>query len=126
MALSNYRDISPPSGDVGAGFQFEFFCESCGDTWKTPFKPYRAGQANGVFRRFGYLFNEFAKISVPVPSLIKAAAPVSLPAPLKVYCLVELFTVALIGVSVVVRFTVVDPVAASSKITRSVPPGPCR
>ena len=64
MALSNYRDISPPLGDVGAGFQFEFFCESCGDTWKTPFKPYRAGQANGVFRRFGYLFNEFAKISV--------------------------------------------------------------
>ena len=64
MALTNYRDISPPLGDVGAGFQFEFFCESCGDTWKTPFKPYRAGQANGVFRRFGYLFNEFAKISV--------------------------------------------------------------
>ena len=64
MALSNYRDISPPLGDVGAGFQFEFFCESCGDTWKTPFKPYRAGQANGIFRRFGYLFNEFAKISV--------------------------------------------------------------
>ena len=64
MALSNYRDISTPLGDVGAGFQFEFFCESCGDTWKTPFKPYRAGQASGVFRRFGYLFNEFAKISV--------------------------------------------------------------
>ncbi|MEO5881177.1 MAG: zinc ribbon domain-containing protein [Caldimonas sp.] len=64
MALTNYRDISPPLGDVGAGFQFEFFCESCGDTWKTPFKPYRAGQATGVFRRFGYLFNEFAKISV--------------------------------------------------------------
>ena len=64
MALANYRDISTPLGDVGAGFQFEFFCESCGDTWKTPFKPYRAGQATGLFRRFGYLFNEFAKISV--------------------------------------------------------------
>ena len=55
----NQRDHSNDTG-----FQFEFFCESCGDTWKTPFKPYRAGQANGVFRRFGYLFNEFAKISV--------------------------------------------------------------
>ena len=64
MTLSNYRDISPPMGDVGAGFQFEFICQSCGDTWKTPFRPYRAGQAAGFFRRFGYLFNEFAKISV--------------------------------------------------------------
>ena len=71
MALSNYRDISPPLGDVGAGFQFEFFCESCGDTWKTPFKPYRAGQATGLFRRFGYLFNEFAKISVISESIYR-------------------------------------------------------
>ena len=64
MALNNYRDVSTPVGDVGAGFQFEFICESCGDTWRTPFKPYRAGSATGIFRRFGYLFNEFAKISV--------------------------------------------------------------
>ncbi len=62
-ALTNYRDISTNMGDVGAGFQFEFTCESCGDVWKTPFKPYRAGQAAGLFRRFGYIFNEFAKIS---------------------------------------------------------------
>jgi hypothetical protein len=61
--LTNYRDISTNPGDVGAGFQFEFTCESCGDTWKTPFKPYRFGQAAGLFRRFGYIFNEFAKIS---------------------------------------------------------------
>ncbi len=62
-ALTNYRDISTNPGAVGAGFQFEFACESCGDTWKTPFKPYRAGQVAGIFRRFGYIFNEFAKIS---------------------------------------------------------------
>ena len=62
-ALTNYKDISPNTGDVGAGFQFEFVCESCGDTWKSPFKPYRTGQAAGLFRRFGYIFNEFAKIS---------------------------------------------------------------
>jgi rubrerythrin len=62
-ALTNYRDISTNPGEVGAGFQFEFICESCGDTWKSQFKPYRAGQAAGLFRRFGYIFNEFAKIS---------------------------------------------------------------
>lgn len=62
MALNNIRDISTPLGDIGAGFQFEFFCESCGDTWKTPFKPYRSGQAAGIFRRFGSLVNEFYKI----------------------------------------------------------------
>jgi hypothetical protein len=62
MKVTNYRDISTPPGDVGAGFQWEFVCESCGDTWKTAFKPYRAGQAAGIFRRFGYLFNEFYKI----------------------------------------------------------------
>lgn len=72
MTLSNYRDISPPLGDVGAGFQFEFICQSCGDTWKTPFRPYRAGQAAGLFRRFGYLFNEFAKISVITDVIFKA------------------------------------------------------
>ena len=72
MALTNYRDISTNPGDVGAGFQFEFICESCGDTWKTPFKPYRAGQAAGIFRRFGYIFNEFAKISVITDVIYKA------------------------------------------------------
>ena len=72
MALTNYRDVSTPSGDVGAGFQFEFVCESCGDTWKSPFKPYRAGQAAGLLRRFGYLFNEFYKISALTDLIYKA------------------------------------------------------
>ena len=72
MALTNYRDISTNPGDVGAGFQFEFICECCGETWKTPFQPYRAGQAAGIFRRFGYIFNEFAKISVVSDLIFKA------------------------------------------------------
>ncbi|MEP7300848.1 MAG: zinc ribbon domain-containing protein [Caldimonas sp.] len=72
MALTNFRDISTNPGDVGAGFQFEFICECCGDTWKTPFKPYRAGQAAGIFRRFGYIFNEFARISIVSDLLVKA------------------------------------------------------
>lgn len=42
----NYGDISVQSG-VNSGFQFEFYCERCGDTWRTDFVPYRSGQASG-------------------------------------------------------------------------------
>ncbi len=62
MALTNYRDISPPASDMHAGFQFEFFCESCGETWKIAVQALPAGQAASVFRNFGYLFNEFYRI----------------------------------------------------------------
>jgi hypothetical protein len=42
----NYNDLSERSG-VNAGFQFEFFCERCNDTWRTDFVPFRSGQASG-------------------------------------------------------------------------------
>jgi rRNA maturation endonuclease Nob1 len=42
----NYRDLCLRSG-TGAGFQFEFYCECCNDTWRSPFAPYRSGQASG-------------------------------------------------------------------------------
>jgi hypothetical protein len=42
----NYGDHSIQSG-VNAGFQFEFYCERCGDTWRAEFVPYRSGQASG-------------------------------------------------------------------------------
>ncbi len=42
----NYGDLSVESG-VNAGFQFEFYCERCGDTWRTEFVPYRSGKASG-------------------------------------------------------------------------------
>jgi hypothetical protein len=42
----NYSDVSQQSG-VNAGFQFEFYCERCGDTWRTDFVPYRSAQASG-------------------------------------------------------------------------------
>jgi hypothetical protein len=42
----NYADLSQQSG-VNAGFQFEFYCERCGDTWRADFVPYRSGQASG-------------------------------------------------------------------------------
>lgn len=42
----NYSDLCREHG-VDSGFQFEFFCERCGDTWRTDFVPYRSGQASG-------------------------------------------------------------------------------
>jgi len=42
----NYKDLSKNSG-VNAGFQFEFFCEQCNDTWRSPFVPYKRGQVSG-------------------------------------------------------------------------------
>jgi hypothetical protein len=42
----NFNDLCVES-DVNAGFQFEFYCESCNDTWRTEFVPYRSGQLSG-------------------------------------------------------------------------------
>ncbi len=72
MKSTNYRDISPAPGDVGAGFQWEFVCESCGETWKSPFRPYRAGQAAGLFRRFGWVLNEFYRVGALTDLVFKA------------------------------------------------------
>lgn len=41
---NNYGDLSQETG-ARSGFQFEFYCERCGDTWRSEFVPYRAGQA---------------------------------------------------------------------------------
>lgn len=46
----NYRDLCQQSG-TGAGFQFEFYCECCNDTWRSPFTPYLSGQASGWMQR---------------------------------------------------------------------------
>jgi len=43
---NNYRDECIQYG-TGAGFQFEFYCQCCNDTWRSPFEPYRSGQASG-------------------------------------------------------------------------------
>lgn len=49
---SNHRDLSQQYG-TGSGFQFEFYCQSCSDTWRSPFAPYRSGQASGWVREIG-------------------------------------------------------------------------
>jgi hypothetical protein len=63
MALENYRDLSQSGNDVGAGFQFEFYCTKCQRKWKSPFQPYRMGQIAGVLSRFMFLFGSTQKAS---------------------------------------------------------------
>jgi hypothetical protein len=46
----NFRDQSQQQG-TGAGFQFDFYCEDCNDTWRSPFEPYRSAQAAGWLQR---------------------------------------------------------------------------
>jgi Double zinc ribbon len=46
MALTNYRDIGSYGGS-SPGFQFEFTCSNCANTWRSAFKPYRKGQVAG-------------------------------------------------------------------------------
>ena len=42
----NHRDLCISTG-TGAGFQFEFYCQCCNDTWRSPFEPFRSGQVSG-------------------------------------------------------------------------------
>ena len=60
--MRNYRDMSTSSSDVSAGFQFEFYCEICGDTWRSDFKPYRKGQITGWLTRFAFMFTDLHKV----------------------------------------------------------------
>ena len=46
--MNNFQDISSSNSDTSAGFQFEFKCEQCAQTWRSPFTPYRAGQLSGL------------------------------------------------------------------------------
>jgi hypothetical protein len=48
----NHRDMSVQFGD-DAGFDFEFYCERCGDTWRSGYEPYGLGRATGWLRRAG-------------------------------------------------------------------------
>ena len=52
----NYTDLCVQSG-VGAGFQFEFFCERCNDTWRSPFETYRSARASGWLGKAAGLFS---------------------------------------------------------------------
>jgi len=43
---NNYRDLCEQYG-TGAGFQFEFSCHRCQDTWRSAFQPYAGGRVAG-------------------------------------------------------------------------------
>ncbi|GAA1223298.1 hypothetical protein GCM10009665_11960 [Kitasatospora nipponensis] len=43
---NNYRDMCEQYG-TGAGFQFEFHCSRCHDTWRSPFEAFTTGRAAG-------------------------------------------------------------------------------
>ena len=43
---NNYQDLCVQNG-TGAGFQFEFRCNRCSDTWRSPFQPYTSGRVAG-------------------------------------------------------------------------------
>lgn len=47
---NNHRDLSIRAG-TGAGYQFEFFCQCCNDTWRSPFSAYRSGQVSGWLQK---------------------------------------------------------------------------
>ncbi len=51
----NYSDRCISHG-VNAGFQFEFHCERCNETWRTEFVPYRGGQAAGWLSKAAGMF----------------------------------------------------------------------
>jgi RNA polymerase subunit RPABC4/transcription elongation factor Spt4 len=48
----NSRDLSQSYGD-DAGFEFEFFCQRCSETWRSGFENYTLGRASGWLRRAG-------------------------------------------------------------------------
>ena len=47
---NDYNDMSVEWGQ-DAGFQFEFYCQRCRDTWRSGFDPYKAARAAGWIRR---------------------------------------------------------------------------
>lgn len=49
---NNYRDLCVQSG-TGSGYQFEFYCYRCGDTWRSRFEPFKAGRASGWLGQAG-------------------------------------------------------------------------
>ena len=46
--MNNFQEIANSTSATSAGFQFEFRCQQCGQTWRSPFTPYRAGQVSGL------------------------------------------------------------------------------
>jgi hypothetical protein len=58
--MKNYRDLSARDS-LSPGFQFEFYCEGCDFTWRSPFKVHRVGQLTGWLTRFAFMMSDLGK-----------------------------------------------------------------
>lgn len=45
--MDNYRDASVGATGTEAGFQFEFSCQHCSRTWRSPLRAYKRGRLAG-------------------------------------------------------------------------------
>ncbi|RLU81350.1 hypothetical protein CTZ27_32975 [Streptomyces griseocarneus] len=71
---SNYRDLCEHYG-TAAGFQFEFSCWRCHDTWRTPFEPYRSGRlASWLSRAVGMATGAFGQVGSGVSTAVDGLA----------------------------------------------------
>jgi hypothetical protein len=52
---NNFSDLSVQHG-VNAGFQFDFFCQHCGDKFRSSFVPFRTGRATGWLGKAASMF----------------------------------------------------------------------
>ncbi|MFC4328178.1 zinc ribbon domain-containing protein [Streptomyces andamanensis] len=73
---NNYRDLCEERG-TGAGFQFEFSCQRCYDTWRSPFEAYAGGRAaswvdKGVSAAWGLVGRTGSSVSSAVEGLAGA------------------------------------------------------
>jgi rRNA maturation endonuclease Nob1 len=69
----NYNDLSEQTG-VSAGFQFEFYCERCNETWRTEFVPFRSGQASGwLSKAAGFIGGTISGAADALDGLARAA-----------------------------------------------------
>lgn len=74
MPLTNYRDVGRHGSVSDAGFQFEFQCASCSQTWRSPFRPYRRGQLSGLIYRFAWLLGDRGGMFRATSSVSEAGA----------------------------------------------------
>ncbi|RRS06137.1 hypothetical protein EIP75_00605 [Aquabacterium soli] len=74
IRMKNYRDLSSTAGDVGAGFQFEFYCQCCDFTWRSPFKAHRMGQLTGWLTRLTFLMTDLNKAGKATSAMSTAGA----------------------------------------------------
>ncbi|MCC3769650.1 zinc ribbon domain-containing protein [Streptomyces sp. UNOC14_S4] len=71
---SNYRDLCEHYG-TAAGFQFEFSCWRCHDTWRSPFEPYHSGRlASWLSRAVGMATGAFGRVGSGVSTAVDGLA----------------------------------------------------